>query len=68
MSQIVHYDFVSDEFRVMTQEDWDNLYTGAHRIYEECIRLQALLREHGIPLPVGIKDRSEERLPGRVVR
>jgi hypothetical protein len=55
---IRHYDFKIDKFREMTQEDWDALIAGANRVHRECIALQAELRERGLPLPKGIKDRS----------
>jgi hypothetical protein len=58
VTQIRHYDFGADEFREMTQKDWDDLWAGATRIHKEVMELQALLREHGIPLPDGHHERS----------
>jgi hypothetical protein len=57
---IIHYDMENDDFREVTQEDWDLMMAGAHRIHWECIALQALLRDRGIPLPENIMDRATE--------
>jgi hypothetical protein len=49
-----------EAFREPTQADWDAVFAAACRKHKEICELQAVLRDHGIPLPPGHKDRAGE--------
>lgn len=48
------YDGNIDQFRDVTQADWDLLFGRVVEKHRAVGRLQAVLAEHNIPLPVGM--------------
>ena len=50
--------YENDVFREATQVDVDRLFASIHRMYRDIVSLQAALRDHDIPLPLGIKERE----------
>ena len=57
---IEFYDMQVEAMREVTQDDWDLLWSRVERKHREICELQAVLRERGIPLPTGHKDRAGE--------
>jgi hypothetical protein len=54
---IKFYDVSIEAVRDATQDDFDRLWSGNEQKHEDIAELQALLNEHGIELPAGMKPR-----------
>ena len=54
------YDMSVEATREAIQDDWDMLWRQVERKHREICELQAVMRQHGIPLPTGHRDRVGE--------